>query len=108
MLLKNENMFSAWFSVRFFGCAWERLQWGCEGKFNYSDGPDNPNVVFVKHNRWGLSMGDTFLEFCAPDSNADGRFLVNPPLSVYEQTLGTHPLGDDMIMIGIESVAEWS
>ena len=53
-------------------------------------------------------MGDTFLEFCAPDSNADGRFLVNPPLLVYEQTLGTHPLGDDMIMIGIESVAEWS
>ena len=41
-------------------------------------------------------------------SNADGRFLVNPPLSVYEQTLGTLPLGDDMIMIGIESVAEWS
>lgn len=53
-------------------------------------------------------MGDTFLEFCAPYSNADGRFFVNPPLSVYEQTLGTLPLGDDMMMIEIESVAEWS
>lgn len=47
-------------------------------------------------------MGDTFLEFCAPYSNADGKFLVNPPLSVYEQTLGTLPLGDDTMMIEIE------